>query len=82
MKSLADNQIKPAAPCGNKENEMNIQQLREAAKKANKKLVFNRGKGGYQIAGHGFDFSEIAWRDEKGRLGLEQRQINNLFSCI
>ena len=22
MKSLADNQIKPAAPCGNKENEM------------------------------------------------------------
>ena len=60
-----------------------IKSVKEQAKKANKKLTYNRATGMYHI-GRTFLQSEgeIPFRDENGNLGLEDYQLNKLASYI
>jgi hypothetical protein len=62
---------------------MNIKELRQAANKAGKKLVYNRSTGVYQII-DGFSSScgEIPYRDFKNKPHLTESQIKKLFSYI
>ena len=62
---------------------MNMKQLKDKANEAGKKIVFNRGLGGYQVT-HGFTSSEveIPLVDEKGKYHLNESQTAKLFSYI
>ena len=60
-----------------------MKQIRKLAQEKNKKLVYNRNLGGYQITS-GFTASEVVYpyRDDKGRLGLNDEDKKILISYI
>jgi hypothetical protein len=66
-----------------KEKIMNLKNLKELASKNNKNIKYNRNLGGYQVIS-GFNASEVvmAWRNEKGKLVLDQKDLELLSSYI
>ncbi len=62
---------------------LTIKKVRETAKNARKTLIYNRSTGEYQIK-HGFTAScgEIPFRDESGKLSLNEDQLKKLLSYI
>jgi hypothetical protein len=62
---------------------LTIKAVRETAENAGKNLVYNRSTGEYQIT-HGFTASagELPFRDENGKLQLNQAQLQTLKSYV
>lgn len=62
---------------------LTIAKVKKMATEKGKKFVYNRSIGMYQVV-NGFDSSEgeIPFRDDNGRLGLEQDQLKKLASYI